>query len=54
MTLNRVKLGCTVTFMNYLASAASLIFPPGTLICNKNHALAVKFTKDSAIRTHNN
>ena len=40
--------------MNYLASVASLTFPPGTLICNKNHALAIKFTNDLAVRTHNN
>ena len=35
MTLNRVKLGSAVTFMKYLASVASLIFPPKTLIWNK-------------------
>ena len=35
MTLNRVKLGCAVTFMKYLASVVSLIFLPKTLIWNK-------------------
>ena len=35
MTLNRVKLGRTVTFMKYLASVVSLIFLPKTLIRNK-------------------
>ena len=35
MTLNRVKLGRTVTFMKYLASVVSLIFLPKTLIWNK-------------------
>ena len=35
MTLNRVKLGRTVTFMKYLASVVSLIFLPKTLIFNK-------------------
>ena len=32
--LNRVKLGRTVTFMKYLASVVTLIFPPVTLIWN--------------------
>ena len=32
MTLNRVKLGCAVTFMAYLASEVSLIFLAETLI----------------------
>ena len=35
MTLNRVKLGRTVTFTKYLASAVSLIFLALTLIWNK-------------------
>ena len=35
MTLNDVKLGRAVTFMNYLASVVSLIFLPKTLIWNK-------------------
>ena len=35
MTLNRVKLGRTVTFMKYLTSVVSLIFLAKTLICNK-------------------
>ena len=35
MTLNRVKLGCAVTFMKYLASVVSLIFLAKTLIWNK-------------------
>ena len=35
ITLNRVKLRCAVTFMKYLASVVSLIFPPKTLIWNK-------------------
>ena len=35
MTLNRVKLGPTVTFMKNLASMVSLIFLPKTLIWNK-------------------
>ena len=35
MTLNRVKLGRTVTFMKYLASVVSLIFLPKTVIWNK-------------------
>ena len=35
MTLNRVKLGCGVTFMKYLASVDSLIVIPKTLIWNK-------------------
>ena len=35
MTLNRVKLGCGITFMKYLASVDSLIFIPKTLIWNK-------------------
>ena len=34
MTLNRVKLGRVVTFMNYLASVVSLIFLSKTLIWN--------------------
>ena len=34
MTLNRVKLGCAVTFMKYLASVISLIFLRKTLIWN--------------------
>ena len=36
MTLNHVKLGRAVTFMEYLASAVSLIFLTKTLISNKN------------------
>ena len=35
MTLNRVKLGRAVTFMNYLASIVSLIFLSKPLIWNK-------------------
>ena len=35
MTPNRVKLGCAVSFMKYLASVLSLIFLPKTLIWNK-------------------
>ena len=34
MTLNRVKLGRVVTFMNYLASVVSLIYLSKTLIWN--------------------
>ena len=35
MTLNRVKLGHTATFMKYLDSVVSLIFLPKTSIWNK-------------------
>ena len=35
MTLNRVKLGCAVTFMKYFPSVVSLIFLPKILIWNK-------------------
>ena len=35
MTLNRVKLGRTVTFMKYLANVVSLIFLAKTSIWNK-------------------
>ena len=35
MTFNRVKLGCAVTFMKYLASVVSLTSLPKTLIWNK-------------------
>ena len=35
MTLNRAKLGRTVTFMKYIASAVSLIYLAKTLIWNK-------------------
>ena len=35
MTLNCVKLGRAVTFMKYLASVVSLIFPAKTLIWNE-------------------
>ena len=35
MTLNSVKLGRAVAFMKHLASVASLIFLPKTLIWNK-------------------
>ena len=35
MTINRVKLGRTVTFMKYLGSVVSLIFLAKTLIWNK-------------------
>ena len=35
MTLNRLKLGCAVTFMKYLASVVSLILLTKTLIGNK-------------------
>ena len=40
MTLNRLKLGCAVTFMKYLASLVFLIFLPRTLIWNKIMFLA--------------
>ena len=40
MTLNCVKLGRAVTFMKYLASVASLLFLPETLIWNKFTFLA--------------
>ena len=35
MTLNHVKLGRAVTFMEYLASVVSLIFPAKAIIWNK-------------------
>ena len=35
MTVNRLKLGRTVSFMKYLASVVSLIFLVKTLIWNK-------------------
>ena len=35
MTLNGLKLGHAVTFMKYLSSVVSLIFPAKTLIWNK-------------------
>ena len=35
MTLNRVKLGCPVTLMKYLASVVSIISLPKALIWNK-------------------
>ena len=35
MIFNRVKIGCAVTFMKYLASVVSLIFLPETLIWDK-------------------
>ena len=35
MTLNRIKLGRAVTFMEFLASAVSLIFLPKVLNWNK-------------------
>ena len=35
MIFNRVKIGCAVTLMKYLASAVSLIFLPETLIWDK-------------------
>ena len=35
MTLNRVKLGCGVTFMKYLTSIDSLKLIPKPLIWNK-------------------
>ena len=35
MTLNRLKLGCAVTIMKYLASEVTLIFIPKTLMWNK-------------------
>ena len=35
MYLNRLKPGCVVTFIKYLASVVSLIFLPKTLIWNK-------------------
>ena len=40
MTLNRVKLGRTVTFMKYFASGVSLIILSETLIWNKTTFLA--------------
>ena len=40
MTLNRVKLGRTVTFMRYRAGIVSLIFLPKTLNWNKITFLA--------------
>ena len=40
MTLNRVKLGLTVTFMKYLARVAFLIFLPKTSIWIKITFLA--------------
>ena len=40
MTLNLVKLGRAVTFIKYLASVVSLIFPVLTLIWNKITFLA--------------
>ena len=40
LTLNRVKLECAVTFMEYLACSVSLIFLPKTLIFNKITFLA--------------
>ena len=40
MTLNRVKLGRTVTFMRYRAGIVSLIFLPKTLNWNKVTFLA--------------
>ena len=35
MTLNHVKVGCTITFMKCLGSVVSLIYLPKTLIWNK-------------------
>ena len=35
MTLNRVKLGCAVTFMKYFASVVSLVFLAKILILSK-------------------
>ena len=35
MTVNRIKLGCAVTFRKYLATAAALIIIRKTLIWNK-------------------
>ena len=35
MIVNRLKLGCTITFTKYLASVVSLIFLAKTLIWNK-------------------
>ena len=43
MTLNRVKLGCAVTFMKYLASVVSLTFLTKTLIWNKIAFQALNF-----------
>ena len=40
MTLNRVKLGCAVTLMKYLASVVSFIVLAKTLIWNKFTFLA--------------
>ena len=34
MVLNYVKLGCTVSFIKYLAGVVSLIFQPKSLIRN--------------------
>ena len=41
MTLNRVKLGCGVTFMKYLTGVVSLMFLLKTLIWNKITFLAL-------------
>ena len=38
MALNRVKLGCVLTFINYFASVVPLIFLPKA--CNKTTFLA--------------
>ena len=35
MPFNRIKLGCAVTFMKYLASVVSLKFVPNTSVWNK-------------------
>ena len=43
-TLNRVKLGHAVTFMNYFASVISLIFLPETLMWNK-----IKFSASNSL-----
>ena len=43
MNLNCVKLGCTVTFIKYLAREVYLMFPLETLIWNKIMFLASKF-----------
>ena len=45
MALHRVKLGCSVTFMKYLASVVSLIFLLKTLIWNKTTFPVIKFAE---------
>ena len=50
MTLNRVKLGCAVTFMKYLAGAVFLIYLTKFLIWNKiTFRLSIFFKNDFPI-----